>query len=139
MIFPGNVSWPSSVVTVKVPAHPDFVASIRAMSRSVAVLADLALEDAEELQMAVDESAILLLPLVDDAGSAESRMLTATFEVEEGCVGIVMSAPCRPGSAVDRTGMPWMMLTAIDAEVSVSSQGGEAAIKVTRRREDISS
>lgn len=143
MIFPANVSWPSSAVTVKVPAHPDFVASIRAMSRSMAVLADLSLEDAEELQMAVDEAAILLLPLLrggdeakpDTATDADPRMLTATFEVEEGRVGFVLSAPCAPGSAVDRTGLPWMMLTAIDSDVSVRADGDAIAIAVTRRRE----
>ncbi|WP_017933672.1 hypothetical protein [Nocardioides sp. Iso805N] len=143
MIFPGNVSWPSSAVTVKVPAHPDFVASIRAMSRSMAVLADLALEDAEELQMAVDEAAILLLPLLRGADGAHSdastdadpQMLTATFEVDEGCVGFELSAPCAEGSAVDRTGLPWMMLTAIDSDVSVRPDGDVIAIAVTRRRE----
>lgn len=133
MIFPGSVSWPSSVATVKVPAHPDFVASIRAMSRAMAVLADLALEDAEELQMAVDEAAILLLPLIDEA---REQFLEASFEVDEGCVGITLSAPCRAGSEVDRAGLPWLMLTAIDADADVQLHDRDLAIAITRRRGD---
>lgn len=132
MIFPDNGSWPSSAATVRVPAHPDFVASIRAMSRAMAVLADLALEDAEELQMAVDEAAILLLPLVDDANEPH---LEAAFEVQDGCVRIVVSAPCRAGSVVDRSGLPWLMLNAIDPEADVQSRDGELAIAMARRRE----
>lgn len=131
MVSFGNGSWPSSSATVKVPAHPDFVASVRAMTRAMAVLADLALEDAEELQMAVDEAAILLLPLRDEQADP---YLTVSFAVEDGCVCIVLSAPCRPDAEVDRTGLPWAMLSAIDTEAAVRRSGAELAISVTRRR-----
>lgn len=127
-------TWPSSSATVKVPAHPDMVASIRAMTRSMAVLADIALEDAEELQMAVDEAAILLLPLVDRRAERAQQALTADFEVDDGCVRIVLSAPCADGAAVDRDGLPWMMLGAMSVEAEVAQRGGRTAISVVRRR-----
>lgn len=133
MVSLGN--WPSSRTTVTVPAHPDFVASIRAMTRSMAVLADLALEDAETLQMAVDEAAILLLPIIEPAADT----LNAAFEVEEDCVRVALSGRVADGSDVDRTGLPWMMLSAIDVGVDVHRAGQDLAIAVaiSRRREGI--
>jgi len=128
-------SWPSSSATVTVPAHPDFVASIRAMTRAMAVLADLALEDAEALQMAVDEAAILLLPVIDP----EEQALRAAFDVVAGSVHVVLSGRASEGSAIDRTGLPWMMLSAIDVGVDVRRDGQDLAIAVaiSRRREGV--
>jgi len=119
-----------------VPAHPDFVASIRAMTRSMAVLADLALEDAEALQMAVDEAAILLLPVID---RHVEETLTAAFEVVDGRVRVALSGRSAAGQDVDRAGLPWMMLSALDAGVDVQRDGQELAIAVaiSRRREGV--
>jgi hypothetical protein len=133
MVSPVSASWPAARTTLCVPAHPDFVASIRAMTRAMAVLADVALEDVEELQMAVDEAAILLLPLVDEAAD---RCFNADFEVEPGRLRVVLSATCRPGSSVDRTGLSWAMLSAIDADAEVQAQGDELVVAVSRSRED---
>lgn len=138
MVSLGAGAWPSSASTVRVPAHPDFVSSIRAMTRAMAVLADLTLDDVEELQMAVDEAAILLLPLVGEPPYAgREPLLVADFDVQEGCIGIVLSAPCADGSAVDRTGLPWVMLSAIDPDVTVRAGEGTLAIAITRRREGL--
>ena len=128
----GTAPWPPSRTSVRVPAHPDFVAAIRAMTRAAAVRADVALDDVEELQMALDEAAILLLPLVDEGADAS---LHAEFDVEPGCVSAVLSATCRPGSTVDRTGLPWAMLSAIDPDADVRWHGDVLGIAVTRRRE----
>jgi len=133
MVSAGSTSWPASRTSLQVPAHPDFVAPIRAMTRAMAVLADVSLEDAEDLQMAVDEAAILLLPLVDDSVAAT---LTVDFEVEAGVVCLCLAADCRPGASVDRSGLPWAMLSALDPEVAVQSRDGRVAIEISRRRED---
>lgn len=132
MVFAGSAPWPSTRTSVRVPAHPDFVAAVRAMTRAVAVRADVALDDVEELQMAVDEAAILLLPLIDESADGS---LHAEFDVEPGCVEVVLSATCRPGATVDRTGLPWAMLSAIDPDADVRAQDGLLAIAITRRRQ----
>ncbi|MCA1982709.1 hypothetical protein [Nocardioides nematodiphilus] len=133
MVHPGSTPWPSYGTSLQVPAHPDFVAAIRAMTRSMAVLADVSLEDAEDLQMAVDEAAILLLPLVDDS---VAPALSVEFELGADGVVVRLSAACRPGAEVDRSGMPWAMLVAIDPATAVQSQDGRVAIEISRRRED---
>lgn len=128
-------SWPSRRSTLTVPAHPDFLAAIRAMTRSMAVLADLTLEDAEALQIAVDEAAILLLPVVDD----KAQELTAAFEVVAGSVRVMLRGRAPEGAAVDRSGLPWMMLSSIDVGADVRRDGEDlvVAVAITERREDV--
>jgi len=120
------------VTTLCVPAHPDFVASVRAVVRSTAVVADLAMEDVEELQIAVNEAAALLLPL---AGSTRGSGLSARLEVEPGrlCVRLWITG-AQPGAAVDRGSLAWMMLSTLDPELQVVEAGDERAIEVSRAR-----
>jgi len=126
---PRRTPWPSSVLATEVPAHEDFVASLRAMTRAAAALADVAVDHVEDLQMAVDEAATVLLPLVAPDGD---RRLRATFEVGTAGLAIELRARCRPGGRVDRSGLAWMMLTALDSEVTVVERDGEVAITVGR-------
>ena len=108
----------AATVEVSVPAHPALVATIRSVARAASVLAELPLGDIEELQIAVDEAAILLLPLVRTKG-AEAR-LEARFEIGSGRVRVAVTAPCRDGAAVDTAGMAWMVLSSLDPGASAS-------------------
>jgi serine/threonine-protein kinase RsbW len=101
------------------------------MTRAAAALADLAVDDVEDLQMAIDEAATVLLPLVAPDGD---RRLRATFEVGTSGLSIELRARCRAGERVDRSGLAWMMLTALDAEVDVVESDDEVAIAVGRAR-----
>lgn len=131
--------WTLAPIDVAVPAHRDFVAAIRAVARSSAALADLAVDDVEELQLAVDEAATLLLPLVEPG---EDGRLAARFEVAERRVGVRLSAACRPGAEVDTAGLPWIMLLGLDPEVEVTREDHDdpartvLAIAVARTRSD---
>lgn len=129
MADPRRTPWPSSVLATEVPAHEDFVASLRAMTRAAAALADLPVDAVEDLQMAVDEAATVLLPLVAPEGD---RRLRATFEVSTSGLAIELRARCRPGEQVDRSGLAWMMLTALDAGVDVIEHDDEVAIAIGR-------
>lgn len=126
-----DITRPSGELMLRVPAHRDFVASIRAMTRSAAVLCDLTVDDVEDLQMAVDEAATVLLPLVDDATRSA---LEATFDITDGGLRISIAVPCADGAAVDRTGLAWAMLTALDPDVSEARDGSNIAISISRPR-----
>jgi serine/threonine-protein kinase RsbW len=119
----------ASTVELEVPARGDFVASIRAMTRSAAVLSDLPVTDVEELQIAVDEAATLLLPLVDEARSPRLR---ASFGIAQTQLAITLRAECTPGTSIDRAGLAWRMLAALDPDVSVARQDGAIAISIRR-------
>lgn len=122
--------WPSPHLLLEVPAHRDFVASIRALARSAAVLGDLALEDAQEIQAAVDEAATLLLPLAPaDAGQP---LLRADLTVEPGSLAVSLSIAAEPGSSIDTDGLAWVMLSALDPGVLVSAEDGRVTIDIRR-------
>ncbi len=128
-------SWPSSSIDLTVPADGDFLAPIRALTRSAAVLADMGADDVEELQMAIDEAATLLLPLVDPQ---EDRQLHASLEIGDGSVRVALQARCTRGASVDRSSLAWIMLAALDPDVTVSKQGPELSIAISRSRVDSS-
>lgn len=124
----------SEIVLIQVPAVPEFVATIRAVTRSTCALADLAADDVEELQIAVDEAATLLLPLVDRGGHGR---LETRFTIGDTSLGVTLSVECVPGSVVDRSGMAWIMLTGLDPDVAIRTVGPETSITIERRRADV--
>jgi serine/threonine-protein kinase RsbW len=120
-------------VLVEVPAAPAYVATIRSVTRAACALADLAADDVEELQIAVDEAATLLLPLVDPDGSAR---LGASFAIGTAELEVTLSVQSAVGAQVDQSGMAWIMLTGLDPSVEVRSGERETAITIGRRRSD---
>ena len=121
----------AATVEITVPAHPALVATIRSVARAAALLADLPFGDIEELQIAVDEAAILLLPLVTTK-IAEPR-LTARFEIGAGRVQVAIEAPCREGARVDIAGMAWMVLTGLDPTVTAFRDENRMTLAFERR------
>lgn len=121
-------------VMVQVPAAPDYVASIRAVTRSACALADLAVDDVEELQIAVDEAATLLIPLVDPAGPDR---LETRFAIGPGSLGVTLAVQTAPDVDVDRSGMAWIMLTGLDPDVRVDRDGRQLSITIRRVHSDV--
>ena len=114
-----------------VPAHPDFLATVRAVARSSAALTTLAVDDVEDLQIAVSEAASLLLPLVDPSGP---RQLVLRVEASADGLLLSVSATCRVGAAPDRAGLGWIMLSALDPAVEISTGDDEVSITFSRSR-----
>lgn len=129
MVTAAGSAWPSAVTDLAVPAHPDFVASVRALVRANAVLADLAVEDVEELQIAVGEAATLLLPLVDGSPA----LLAARLRVEHGSLQVGLRVRTSGGGVIDRGSLAWMMLSTLDPDVHVG-EGPETTIEISRAR-----
>lgn len=129
--IPETAAWPADTLTLGVPAHPDFVASIRSVVRSAAVTVDLAFEDVEELQIAVNEAAALLLPLAD---RKRGSLLHAKLQVAPGLLCVRLWVAGRLGASIDRTSLAWMMLTALDPELMVVEEDGQPTIEISRVR-----
>lgn len=126
-------AWVTADIEVSVPAHPDFFAVIRSMARSASALADLTVSDVEELQIAVDEAATLLLPLVEAQAPAHIR---ARFEIASGRVCAELRARCVRDVELDTSGMAWIMLTGLDPHVRVIREGQNVSIAIERQRSD---
>lgn len=119
----------SGAIHMVLPASPDFLTSLRVMARTAAALSDLSIDDIEEMQMAVDEAATLLLPLALDG----NQELTATFTVRPAFMQASLSIPCVPGTSVDKQGLGWLMLTGLDPDVGIDEGGTMVSIRVSRR------
>jgi hypothetical protein len=122
--------WSSATVDLTVPAHEDFVSAIRVQARWVALRTDLGLDDVDDLQMAIGEAATLLLAVVDPS---EARF-RVTFAISPTTLHVVVCVRSRPGAEIDRAGLAWLLLTALDPDVVVASDDGETAIRLTRTR-----
>lgn len=123
----------ATIVEVTLPADPRLFATIRAVARSAAVLADLTANDVEELQIAVTEAASLLLPLPQ---GADAPVIKGHFEVAPGFVRVVLSTPNSLGAEIDSSGMPWILLSGLDTGAEVSYADATASIALTRARAD---
>jgi len=125
-----------STVTLRIPAQRRYVTAIRALARSAATLCELTVDDIEDLQMAVDEAATLLLPLVDAGNDGH---LSATFVVQADGLLVSVSAQRATGSLPDRSGLAWIMLSALAEDLDVVDDSSTVGIRFSRRRQVISS
>jgi len=123
---------PGSTVSLRLPAQREFVAGVRALTRSMGVLCDLTVDDIEDLQMAVDEAVTVLLPLV---AHDVDEYLTVDFVVESPTLLITISIHRRPDGVPDRTGLAWAMLTALDEGVDVIADGPTLALRIGRTKQ----
>jgi serine/threonine-protein kinase RsbW len=111
-------------IVVSVPARADVVHVLRAVVASVGARLDLPIDDVEELRIAVDEAAALLLHL-----HAPTGRLTATVSVEAGSLSIriasdaAVSGDWPPPGTEDA--WPWLVIAGLtdDAGFDVSVEG----------------
>lgn len=117
------------VVTMQVPAHVEFISTLRLTAASLAAHCELTVDDIEDLRLAVDEACALLLPIAP----AEST-LNARFELAPNCLVVATSVPSVNGTGPDRDGLAWAVLSALASGVEVSSSEGAVTIVVSKRR-----
>lgn len=122
----------SDVVDVRVPASGEYVATLRLTATSLAARCDLTVDDIDDLVLAVDEACSLLLPHAQ-AGTS----LTARFRLASGSLAVTtrVQSPDASAASPDRSGFAWSVLSALATDVQVSSDAGELAITVNKRRE----
>lgn len=120
-------------VVVTVPASAGSVHVLRAVIASVAARLDLSIDDVEELRIAIDEAAVLVLQLQPLATTlcaevtADPRALTITLSGDA-----ALSSDWPPPGA--ERAWPWRVISGLtdEAGFDVSSRG--PAIWIRRRR-----
>lgn len=117
-------------VLIRVPAKPELVRVLRAVASSVATRSEMSFVAVEEIRIAVDEAATLLLGL----GAADGAILELSLEPIEGGVRGRMTIQPAP-DPIDADGLrrtwPWRVLVALCQDVVFTSQ--DAAIVFTER------
>jgi serine/threonine-protein kinase RsbW len=121
-------------VVVTVPARADCVHILRAVVAGVGARLDLPIDDVEELRIAVDEAAALLLHLLAPAGN-----LTLTLDVDRDRLSLQIASDAAistdwppPGT---EDAWPWRVIVGLSDEAGfdVSSRG--SAVWMTRSRD----
>ena len=121
-------------IRLSVPAHGAFLGLIRTTSAAVAARLDLTIDEIEDLRIAVDEAAAILL---GDAGTSEGlsdRSVDVTFGLDPDTFIISLSADTGATSAPDQTGFGWTVLSALVGSVRADHRDGRTTIVLSHRR-----
>lgn len=116
-----------SAVTVTIPANPAFVALLRSTCAHIAAIADLTLEETEDLRIAVSEAVTLLIPHCDEITCA---LTPVPHQVQVLCMASTDGA-----LAIDREDFSWMLLSSL-AKAQPHVDGRDVTITLTKARAD---
>jgi serine/threonine-protein kinase RsbW len=100
-------------VTLRVPASSAFVVLIRAAVSAMCARLDFTIDRIEDVKLAVDEAAALLLSDVPDGADLDVRF---TPDAPDG-MRVEMTAPTVHGRSLERDSFTWTVLTALVDEV----------------------
>ena len=122
---------PSSTpeVRLSVPAHGAFLSLIRTTSAAVAARLEMTIDEIEDLRIAVDEAAAMLLPSV-----ADDRSVDVVFTLGDDALTISLSAPSGDTAGPDQDGFGWTVLSALVGSVSAKQVDGRTTIVLSHRR-----
>jgi serine/threonine-protein kinase RsbW len=116
-------------VRLSVPAHGAFLSLIRTTSAAVAARLEMTIDEIEDLRIAVDEAAAMLLPSV-----ADDRSVDVVFTLGADELTISLSAHTGDALAPDQDGFGWTVLSALAGSVSADHADGRTTIVLSHRR-----
>lgn len=119
----------SRSVKVRIPPDSEFVPLLRTTVAGIAAREAFTLEEVDDLRMAVEEAAVLLLR----RGGKESLTLDVTIS-EEGLEAALSTAADSGGEPVDEGSFSWMILSALADKVDNARDGQFARIVLTKIR-----
>jgi serine/threonine-protein kinase RsbW len=119
-------------VRLSVPAHGAFLSLIRTTTAAVAARIDLTIDEIEDLRIAVDEAAAMLLPELSDDARVDVRYHydTTTFT-------IVLASATGAGTGPDQSGFGWTVLQALAGSVTATVADGTTTITLVHHRSPV--
>lgn len=120
---------PVRLVEVVVDAVADQVPLLRSVAADVAIRGDFDLDAIEDLRMAVDEAAALLVGC-----AAPGARLSCALRLDARRVHVRLTVDARPDAHVERTSMGWQILTALATELTAETDDGRLTIELARTR-----
>ena len=121
-------------VRLSVPAHGAFLSLIRTTSAAVAARLDLTIDEIEDLRVAVDEAAAILLADLAPVAGPDDRSVDVTFGLGPDALVISLSADTGATAAPDQTGFGWTVLSALVGSVTADHRNGRTTIVLSHRR-----
>lgn len=118
------------VVLLTVPADGGYLAVLRTATAGLAARLQFALDEIEDLRIAVDEACAMLLAI-----SRRGVELRCRFVLGEDALTVEVTVPTVAGAQLPATSsFAWKVLTALTTEAGASTTGDEATIRLLARR-----
>jgi serine/threonine-protein kinase RsbW len=118
------------VVLLTVPADGGYLSVLRTATAGLAARLHFALDDIEDLRIAVDEACAMLLAVATPDAEVSCR-----FTVTEDALSVEVSVPAISGAKLpSESSFAWKVLTALTTYASAHTADGRAAIQLVTRR-----
>lgn len=119
------------VVLLTVPADGGYLGVLRTATAGLAARLHFALDEIEDLRIAVDEACAMLLAVATHDAELECR-----FAVTHDALTVEVTVPTLPGARLPaEASFAWRVLTALTTAASASTDDERASIHLTRRVE----
>ena len=122
---------PVRTVEVLVDAVADQVPLLRSVAADVAIRGDFDLDAIEDVRMAVDEAAALLVECAVAGARIHCVLRSSRHRVH-----VRLSVDAKPSAEVAHNSMGWQILTALATELSAQAEDDRIVIELIRSRSE---
>ncbi|WP_203712354.1 anti-sigma regulatory factor [Asanoa siamensis] len=129
-----GATFDDDVVLLSVPADGGYLGVLRTATATLAARLQFALDEIEDLRIAVDEACAMLLVVATPGAELECR-----FSVTDDALLVEVEVPTVVGARLPaESSFAWKVLTALTSSASATAEGGRATIRLITRRTGIS-
>lgn len=133
----GSESMPAAVVTIRIPADPDYVPILRAACGQLAPRLGCTRTEATDLRLLVDEACGLLLRnCIRLPRGVEEDGLTAVFVVDGTTLRITVSMEADAVTTPDDDEFGWTILTALADAFAWRVDESAVSVEIVKRHAD---
>lgn len=119
------------VVLLTVPADVGYLGVLRTATAGLAARLHFALDEIEDLRIAVDEACAMLLAI-----AVVDAELVCQFAVSDDALTVAVSARAQPGTSLPaHASFAWKVLAALTTDAVADMTGGTATIRLVSRRQ----
>jgi serine/threonine-protein kinase RsbW len=126
----GHPTTDDDVVHLTVPADGGYLGVLRTATAGLAARLQFALDEIEDLRIAVDEACAILLQQ-----AVPGSVLSCVFRLVGDALWVTVSAPTTDGRAPERDTFAWTVLSALAGEVdSTVAEDNTVSISLHKKR-----
>ncbi|MFC0503243.1 ATP-binding protein [Micromonospora costi] len=126
----GQSATDDDVVHLTVPADGGYLGVLRTATAGLAARLQFALDEIEDLRIAVDEACAMLLAIATPDAELECR-----FAVTEDALTVEVTVPTVRGAKLPaESSFAWKVLTALTTAAAATAADGRATISLLTRR-----
>lgn len=126
----GRTAADEDVVHLTVPADGGYLSVLRTATAGLAARLQFALDEIEDLRIAVDEACAMLLAI-----ATRDAELECSFAVTEDALTVEVTVPTVRGAKLPaESSFAWKVLTALTTSAAATAHDGRATISLLTRR-----